>query len=225
MRLRIIEDAERVALANRRGRAAPAAPPELGLGLEKAAIAGDQRAFAALLALALSTSPDKARRILDDRSGETLAVALVAIGLTDEVITRIFMFRDPLIGHSTQKLFALVDLSRRVSFGAAGLIMSAILGQEPRAATHRPAADPRIARWSAQWIARPNARSRRRSAPSRSGSRTADPPDPTSRQPFMPPLVSPPTTRSWKTAIRMETGTIATMSAAEMIGQGNENSP
>jgi uncharacterized protein (DUF2336 family) len=141
MRLRIIEDAERVALANRRGRPAPAAPPELGLALENAAIAGDQRAFAALLALALSTSPDKARRILEDRSGETLAVALVAIGLSDEVITRIFMFRDPLIGHSTQKLFALVDLSRRVSFGAAGLIMSAILGQEPRAATHRPVAD------------------------------------------------------------------------------------
>ena len=44
-------------------------------------------------------------------------------------------------------------------------------------------------------------------------------------QPFMPPAVSPPTTRSWKTAIRIEIGTMATISAAEMIGQGNENSP
>ncbi len=141
-RLRIIEDAERVALANRRGRGAPPAPPELAVGLENAAISGDQQSFSALMALALSTSPDKARRILEDRTGETLAVALVALGLSDEVITRIFMFRDPLIGHSTQKLFALVDLSRRISHGAAGLIMAAILGQETRPATHMPVAEP-----------------------------------------------------------------------------------
>ena len=43
--------------------------------------------------------------------------------------------------------------------------------------------------------------------------------------PFIPPLVSPPTTRSWNTAIRIDTGTMATISAAEMIGQGKANSP
>lgn len=141
-RLRIIEDAERVVQGRRRERAAPASPPELAFGLESAAVSGDHQAFAGLMALALQTSPDRARRILDDRTGETLAVALVALGLSDEVITRIFMFRDPLIGHSTQKLFALVDLSRRVSPAAARLIMAAILGQEPRESVHQPVADP-----------------------------------------------------------------------------------
>lgn len=44
-------------------------------------------------------------------------------------------------------------------------------------------------------------------------------------QPFNPPAVSPPTTRSWKIAITMATGTIATINAAEMIGHGNVYSP
>jgi hypothetical protein len=48
---------------------------------------------------------------------------------------------------------------------------------------------------------------------------------PSGRYPFIPPLVRPPTTRSWKMAISTQIGTIATISAAEMIGQGNENSP
>ena len=41
----------------------------------------------------------------------------------------------------------------------------------------------------------------------------------------MPPLVKPPTTRSWNTAISMQIGTIAMISAAEMSGHGNANSP
>ena len=44
-------------------------------------------------------------------------------------------------------------------------------------------------------------------------------------QPLTPPAVSPPTTRSWKSAISSEIGTMATMSAAEMSGHGNANSP
>ena len=45
------------------------------------------------------------------------------------------------------------------------------------------------------------------------------------RHPFTPPVVSPPTTRSWNTAMRMQIGTIATLSAAEMSGHGNAHSP
>jgi len=46
-----------------------------------------------------------------------------------------------------------------------------------------------------------------------------------SLQPFTPPEVKPPTTRSWKMAIRMQIGTMAMISAAEMSGHGNANSP
>ena len=44
-------------------------------------------------------------------------------------------------------------------------------------------------------------------------------------QPLTPPAVSPPTTRSWNTAIMMQIGTSAMISAAEMSGHGNANSP
>lgn len=46
-----------------------------------------------------------------------------------------------------------------------------------------------------------------------------------SPQPFTPPAVRPLTTRSWNSAIRIAIGTIATISAAEMIGHGKANSP
>jgi hypothetical protein len=55
------------------------------------------------------------------------------------------MFRDPMIGHSTERVFALVDLSRRVSPGAAERIIAGILGgiagSTPRTGTHVPASD------------------------------------------------------------------------------------
>lgn len=44
-------------------------------------------------------------------------------------------------------------------------------------------------------------------------------------QPFNPPCVKPPTTRSWKIAISTATGTMVTINAAEMMGQGKVNSP
>ena len=140
----IIDEMEMVALTSGRSRQTRAAPPEIATGLETAAISGDESAFVSLLALGLGSHPAKVRRLVEDRSGEALAVALVALGISDEVLTRIFMFRDPLIGHSTQKLFGLIDLARRVSWAAAHMITTALLGLAPRetrpATTATPAA-------------------------------------------------------------------------------------
>ena len=136
----IIDEMETVALTSGRSRQTRAAPPEIATGLETAAISGDESAFVSLLALGLGSHPSKVRRLVEDRTGEALAIALVALGISDEVLTRIFMFRDPLIGHSTQKLFGLIDLSRRVSWAAAHLITTALLGLTPRDA--RPASQP-----------------------------------------------------------------------------------
>jgi uncharacterized protein (DUF2336 family) len=130
----IIDEMETVALTSGRSRQTRAAPPEIATGLETAAMSGDESAFVSLLALGLGSHPAKVRRLVDDRTGEALAVALVALGISDEVMTRIFMFRDPLIGHSTQKLFGLIDLARRVSWAAAHLITMALLGLAPREA-------------------------------------------------------------------------------------------
>src|SRR5215217_2628944 len=44
-------------------------------------------------------------------------------------------------------------------------------------------------------------------------------------QPLRPPCISPPTTRSWKLAIRTAIGTRATIRAAEIRGQGKAYSP
>jgi uncharacterized protein (DUF2336 family) len=142
----IIEEAERHAALTGRHLPNKAAPDDVIVPLEKAAMAGDQQAFRAILALALGVTPQKADRLLTDRSGEALALALVALGIPDDVSTRIFMFRDPLIGHSTERCFALVNLSRRVSQRAAERIIGAVLGLPGRLHTRPgsfvPANDP-----------------------------------------------------------------------------------
>ena len=124
-----------------------AAPAELVTGLEAAARSGDAQAFRAMMSLGLGASPEKVARLIEDRSGEALAIALVALGVPDEAATRIFMFRDPLIGQSTQRVFALVDLSRRISPEAALLITSSVLGTSSARAgmpAHAPVYDPSV---------------------------------------------------------------------------------
>lgn len=120
-------------------------PPELLTGLETAARFGDADAFAALLALGLGSSTAKVGRIVADRTGEPLVLALVALGVPDDAAIRLLMIRDPLVGQSTQRVFGLIDLSRRVSRSAARLIVDAILGvqREPgMQGRHVPAHDP-----------------------------------------------------------------------------------
>lgn len=147
VRTEILESVEAFVAAEDERSTPIAAPPELVAGLETAARSGDAQAFRAMMSLGLGTSPEKVTRVIEDRSGEALAIALVALGVPDEAATRIFMFRDPLIGQSTQRVFALVDLSRRISPEAALLITSSVLGtQSTPAATpvHAPVYDPAI---------------------------------------------------------------------------------
>jgi hypothetical protein len=144
-REQIIEDAIRLAQLSGRNRHQRVAPEEFATAIEAAAVARDDAAFAGVLALGLRTSPAKVAPILEDRSGESLALALAAAGLDDETATRVFMFRDPLIGHSTQRVFALVEMMRRIPWAAADRIVSAMLGLQgtpTRASGPRPAAEP-----------------------------------------------------------------------------------
>ncbi|PSC04543.1 hypothetical protein SLNSH_13690 [Alsobacter soli] len=144
-RARIIDDAERLAGLSARPRAPRIASEDLVASLETAALYDDGQSFAQILSLALGAAPDKARRLLADRSGEALALALVALGVPEETSARIFMFRDPLIGHSTERVRALVDLTRRISPGAAERLVVAMLGggrAQPRSGSHVPGAAP-----------------------------------------------------------------------------------
>jgi hypothetical protein len=144
-RLQIIEDAVRLAHLSGRTRHQRHAPEDFITALESAAINGSDSAFRAVLALGLGCAVEKLGPVLDDRSGETLAVVLAAVGVDDEFAARIFMFRDPLIGHSTQRVFSLIEMMRRLPWAAAERITAAMLGLEGtpvRASGPRAPAEP-----------------------------------------------------------------------------------
>lgn len=136
----IVEDAVRLATLAGRLRHHRRAPDELAPAVEAAARAADADRMASVLASAAGAPAGRVRRLLEDRTGECLAILLVAGGIDDETATRVFLFFDPAIGQSSQRVFALVDLSRRVPWAAAERIASAMLGVDgpQRAAGPRP---------------------------------------------------------------------------------------
>jgi uncharacterized protein (DUF2336 family) len=130
LRRAIVEDAVRLATLAGRLRHHRRATDELTAAVEAAAAASDPDMMATALAAAAGAPAGRVRRLLEDRSGECLAILLVAAGIDDETATRVFMFLDPAIGHSSQRVFALVDLARRVPFAAAERIAGAMMGVE-----------------------------------------------------------------------------------------------
>lgn len=139
-RARIIEEAEQFTAMAGRGRQRRVAPVDLVVTLETAAMVQDAEAFSSLLALALGVSSEALQPILADRTGEALALCYAALGIDDEAATRLFMFRDPLVGHSTERVSALTNLVRRVSLAAAEKIVHAMLGlaAPERSGQHQP---------------------------------------------------------------------------------------
>lgn len=110
--------------------------------LEDGALTPSERAFAAetedairaLEAAALARRPDdfiheleralripghKARRIVHDETGEPLLVAVKALGMPSDTLLRILLFLNPVIGHSVERVFDLVNLFDRLGAEAA----------------------------------------------------------------------------------------------------------
>jgi hypothetical protein len=84
--------------------------------LEQAAAHGDRPAFARALAHALGCEPIIAQNIAQDRGGEALALAFVAMGLSIEATARIFLegFADiSLTGEKFRPLMRIVESMRR----------------------------------------------------------------------------------------------------------------
>ena len=129
-RARIIEDVEQLANLAGNAKRRRNAPADLIVTLETAAMVGDHESFASLLALGLGSSPEATKQLIDERSGEPLALAYVALGIPEDAATRLFMFRDPQIGHSSERVHALANLTRDISPGAAERIVAAMLGHE-----------------------------------------------------------------------------------------------
>ncbi len=97
--------------------------------LELAAIARQPQRFVAILAEALDCEPELAQRIVDDTSGEPLAVALAALGAENEVLVRALISNDLLAGASYQRVRALARLNNALNRDAAITVIAALRGE------------------------------------------------------------------------------------------------
>jgi uncharacterized protein (DUF2336 family) len=104
--------------------------------LEFAAVARQPEQFLALLAKALDYEPQLARKIVDDPTGEPLAVALAALGAANEVLVRILISNDLIVGAAYQRIRALTRLNNALDRSAARMIVAA-LRDEAGANRHR----------------------------------------------------------------------------------------
>jgi uncharacterized protein (DUF2336 family) len=102
----------------------PRRPPlfvagELLRRLERAALSRDAGEFGRVLARALEVGADLADRIARDNSGEPVVVAAKALGMTGEVLARILLFLNPVIGQSSVRIYELSKLFDDITTGAA----------------------------------------------------------------------------------------------------------
>lgn len=104
--------------------------PDLGklARIEHHALNNDSEAFMQALAEALFCDLSMARRITEDSSGEAMALALVAIGLSHEKIARMSLAAYPEICASRPKFRAMMRIVESVPRHAAMRMIHAIIG-------------------------------------------------------------------------------------------------
>ena len=88
---------------------------ELLRRLENAALKNNPGEFSRVLERALGIGRDLADKITRDNSGEPMVVAAKAIGLKAEVLQRIMLFLNPIIGQSTRRVYELSRLFDEIS--------------------------------------------------------------------------------------------------------------
>ena len=102
-------------------RATPRAPvaAELIRRLERAGLQRNTGEFSRTLARALGVSQALAERIARDYSGEPIVVAARALGMTADVLQRILLVLNPLIGQSVERVYDLSRLYDEITAAAA----------------------------------------------------------------------------------------------------------
>ena len=111
--------------------------------IELAAVARHPARFVAALAEALDCEPDLAQRIVDDPSGEPLAVALTALGAANDVLVRVLISNDLLAGESYQRIRALARLNNALDRNAATMVVAAMLDRAATPRRRQPLAEGR----------------------------------------------------------------------------------
>jgi hypothetical protein len=92
---------------------------ELVRRLESAALRRNPSEFSRILARALNVSRRLAERISLDNSGEPVVVAARILGVKPDVLQRILLFLNPVVGHSVRRIFELCQLYSELSPAAA----------------------------------------------------------------------------------------------------------
>ncbi len=135
----VIEAARRLELGRRQWKRLDGATAETLAHMDRLMLRGDREAFETALAAALGTDGQVLGALLNEDSGEILALALAAVGASPEQAARVFIVGDPRIGRSVARVRALTHIVETVSTHAARRLIGAITGgldEAPR----RPAA-------------------------------------------------------------------------------------
>jgi uncharacterized protein (DUF2336 family) len=116
--------------------------------LEQASAARRPKQFVDVLAKALECESALAERIVDDPSGEPLAIAMVALGAPSDVLVRVLIAKDLQRGETYSRIRAIARLNSALTRNAATTVMAAVLNerhtrkQAPSTVTVAPMRDP-----------------------------------------------------------------------------------
>ena len=144
-RSQILLAAERAAFAADLGPEFSPLSAEAVAEMERHGLEGLDVLFVEDLARALDCDPLMTKRIVEDPSGEPLAVTLAALGAPNDVCVRLLTARDMAEGPDYPRLSALARLQGALSPTAAGAVVRAFLGQDSAAAQLGVPAQRRVA--------------------------------------------------------------------------------
>jgi hypothetical protein len=115
--------------------------PAIGQRLEAAALGNHREDLVKQFAEALRIPREQARRIVRDDHGETIVVAVKALDIPRDVVYRLLLFVNPVVGHSVERVHALATLYDEMTAQAAeGMvaIWQALRSETRATAKHQP---------------------------------------------------------------------------------------
>ncbi len=124
-RIEILLAVQRSQLGRSSGSSVPMRSTSLD-DLELAAVARQPERFVTLLAEALDCDRELAHAIVNDATGEPLAVALTALGAANEVLVRVLISNDLMAGANYQRIRALARLNNALNRNAAIMVIAAL---------------------------------------------------------------------------------------------------
>jgi len=111
---------------------------ELIRRLESAALNRNPGEFGRVLERALGVDRDLAEKITADEHGEPIVIAARAIGIKLDVLQRILLFLNPVIGQSAQQIYKLTRLFEEMSAESAEYMLTIWRATAGRRSVHAP---------------------------------------------------------------------------------------